>query len=86
MLVTSAEPRRSRASAVEQPVPVPISSTVWPFCTSASAHIRTTSGGSMEQEVGTPPCRICGDFQSGSSPSNCVISVVPEYTAASHRP
>ena len=54
-LVTPADPRRSQASAVEYPVPVPTSRTVCPSRTSASAHIRTTSDGSVEDEVGAPP-------------------------------
>lgn len=67
-------------------MPVPISSTVCPSETSASAHIRMTSEGSVDDEVGAPPCCTAEFFQSGSSPSNCVISVVSEYAAASHRP
>lgn len=39
------------------------SSTVCPSCTSASAHIRTTSDGSVDDEVGVPPWRICAAFQ-----------------------
>ncbi|WP_425347985.1 hypothetical protein [Streptomyces durhamensis] len=53
---------------------------------SASAHMCTISEGRVGEEVGVPPCRTVGVFQSGSSPSYCVISVVWEYVAASHRP